>query len=107
MNRNDRETLNKLSKEVFGSSSKWQKLVNDGFVDTMTRDREAMIPSKNGPLQMRTFVDKKLVNRRYTVEEVTQLMLDVLKKRNEDRANAGNPISESISKKIVEEFAVK
>lgn len=103
MNRNDRETLNKLSKEVFGSSSKWQKLVNDGFTDTMTRDREAMIPSKNGP-QMKTFVDKKLVNRRYTVEEVTQLMLDVLKKRNEDRAEEGPLTSEIITNKIVKEF---
>ena len=106
MDRNTRETLNKLSKEVFGSSSKWQKLVNDGFVETFTREREAMIPGKNGP-RMKTFTDEKLVTRRYTVEEVTQVMLDILKKRNAARAEGGPLTSELISDKIVKEFQVK
>jgi len=82
MNRETRETLNKLSKQVFGSSSKWQKLVNDGVAEPHERDREVMVPRGDGSVAKKIFTDKKLVLRRYSVEEVTKLMLDVLAARN-------------------------
>lgn len=71
--------MNRLSKEVFGTSSKWRKLV-EGVPETLQRDREVMIPTKYGPIK-KVFTDKKIVFKRYTVEEVKQHMVDTLASR--------------------------
>lgn len=81
MNRQTREELNTLSKLAFGSRSKWQKLVNNGFSENLERDREVMVPTTKG-LELKTFTDKKYVNRHYTVEEVRKVMTDILNTRN-------------------------
>lgn len=81
MNRQTREELNTLSKLAFGSRSKWQKLVNNGFSENLERDREVMVPTTKG-LELKTFTDKKYVNRHYTVEEVRKVMMDILDDRN-------------------------
>lgn len=78
MNRKEREELNELSKLVFGSSSKWQKLVNRGINEPYERDREVMIPTKNGRFTKKVFTDRKNVLKRYSVEEVRNLMQDML-----------------------------
>ena len=80
-----RQELNQLSKQVFGTSSKWQKLVNDGFPEAYGRDREVMIPRANGEFVKKIFTEKKSIIKRYTVDEVRKLMEDVLESR---RANA-------------------
>ena len=36
--------MNKLSLEVFGSSSRWQKIVNNGVSEPHERDQEVMVP---------------------------------------------------------------
>lgn len=77
MDRNTREELNSLSKEVFGSSSRWQKFVNKGVSEPFERDREVMIPKANGQFVKKTFTDKKSIVRRYSVEEVRKLMVDI------------------------------
>ena len=90
--REQREQLNALSKRIFGSSSKWQKLVNKGHYEVFTRDREAMIPGALG-MKKKTFTDKKSVLKHYTIAEVLQLMLDILKSRtpNVGHAVPGEP----------------
>lgn len=80
MTRQQREELNRLSKEVFGTSSKWQKLVNDGFAEPFERNREVLIPTKKG-IEKKVFTDKKSVIRHYTVEEVHTIMKDLLKQK--------------------------
>ncbi len=45
VDRKIREELNALSKEIFGVSSKWQKLV-DGVYQTVTRDVEEAVPAE-------------------------------------------------------------
>jgi hypothetical protein len=78
MTRNEREELNQLSLRAFGSSSKWVKLVNKGVLEPMQREREVMVPKANGQLVKKTFVDRKNVVKRYTVDEVKALMLQIL-----------------------------
>jgi hypothetical protein len=77
-----RQKLNELSKLVFGSSSRWQKIVNKGVAEPMERDREVTLPDNKGGLKTKVYTDKKSVVRHYTVEEVTQLMEDLLKTKN-------------------------
>ena len=74
MDRKTREELNALSKKVFGSTSKWQKLVNNGVAEPFERDREVMVTTANGQLVKKVFTDRKYVNKRYSVEEVRKLM---------------------------------
>lgn len=82
MTRNEREQLNSLSKQAFGTSSRWAKIVANGTVDKLSRDREVMVPSANGnAIETKVFTDHKNVTRRYTVEEVKTLMEDILAKR--------------------------
>ena len=81
MNRQTREELNQLSKEAFGTRSRWQKLVNNGFAELLERDREVMVPTRKG-LELKTFTDKKYVSRHYTVEEVRKVMTDLIEARN-------------------------
>lgn len=42
--RQEREELNALSKEVFGVSSKWQKLVNKGYSKLITEETTEYVP---------------------------------------------------------------
>lgn len=77
----EKQELNALSKEAFGRSSKWQKLVDEGITEPMEREREVMVPSSSGGLEKKVFLDKKTVLRRYSVEEVRSLMLEILSQR--------------------------
>lgn len=88
-----RQKLNALSKEVFGSSSRWQKLVNTGHLELLTQEVNETVPSDveggeptvqkvNKPILTKTGAQQK-VNKRYTVESVVELMLDIKKKREE------------------------
>ena len=81
MDRKTREELNDLSMECFGTSSRWQKIVNNGVLEPMERDREVLVPQLNGRLVKKVFTDKKTFIKSYTVEEVKKLMLDILEDR--------------------------
>lgn len=96
MDRKTREELNQLSKEAFGASSKWQKLVNRGVPEPYERKREVVIPRANGELVTKTFTDHKYINKHYTVDEVRKVMTDILerKKLANDTLNAIKPSNE-------------
>ncbi len=87
MDRKAREELNEMSKKVFGTTSKWQKLVNKGVAEPYQREREVMVPGANGNLLKKTFTDTKHVKKRYSVEEVRKLMQDELDERQKRVAN--------------------
>lgn len=80
-----KQELNALSKEVFGSSSRWQKLVNSGFADLVTEEVEEVVPAdENGEKGGVELVQKPVLNAsgltqsvttRHTVESVRELML--------------------------------
>ena|ERR1019366_7063550 len=44
--RDQRTELNKLSKEILGSSSKWQKLLERGYFETITEEKEEEVPGQ-------------------------------------------------------------
>jgi hypothetical protein len=77
----ERQELNKLSKEAFGTSSKWQKLITVGVAEPYERDREVMVPTSKGIVK-KTFTDKKSIVKYYSLEEVKKLMVDILESRN-------------------------
>lgn len=87
-----RQELNELSLKAFGTSSKWQKLVNKGRPQRYERDREIVVPSKNGNFEKKVFTDHKVVLQRFTVEEVKKHMMQIL----EDRHNAEKKRLEAI-----------
>jgi len=82
----ERKELDQLSKECFGASSRWQKIVNNGVAETYERDREVLVPRANGEIVKKVFTDQKAVIKHYSVEEVRKLMTDLLEKRKADQA---------------------
>ena len=84
--------LNALSKEVFGASSRWQKLVNKGFTQVVTEESKEMTPTEADP----SVLEEKIVTvpvraksggivsttKRHTVESVYKLMLDLKARRD-------------------------
>jgi hypothetical protein len=80
MDRKTREELNVLSKLVFGTTSRWQKLVNKGFPEPFEAVREVMVP-RGGTVVKKTFKNNKSVVRHYTVGEVRKLMEEILESR--------------------------
>jgi hypothetical protein len=80
MDRKTREELNKLSLECFGSSSRWQKVMDKGVAEPFERDREVMVPTSKG-VEKKVFTDKKSVVKHYSLEEVKKLMHDILESR--------------------------
>ncbi len=87
MERRVKEELKELSKKAFGTSSKWEKLINQGALQPMQRERKAMVVERGRPVE-KTFTDRKNVVKHFTVEEVRQFMLDILKEREEAAAKA-------------------
>src|ERR1035437_203773 len=113
MKRALREQLNLLSKKVFGTSSKWKKLVDKGVAEPYERDREVMVPRANGSFAKKVFTDKKSVTKRYTVDEVFKIMMDVLAARNASKVKPDEVAqievgsAKSESEKALDELAVE
>ncbi len=91
----ERQELNELSRRVFGTTSRWKKILDNGSVDQMEREREVMVPQANGSVKKKVFKDQKGVIKRYTVEDVRKLMLDLLAKHNSEGQEALAKISNS------------
>lgn len=87
MNHELKSEMNKLSLEVFGSSSRWQKIVNNGISEPHERDREIMVPV-NGKITKQIVTDTKNMVVRYTIDEVKKMMEDILEQRKLDLAKA-------------------
>lgn len=71
MKREERLQLNNLSKLLYGTSSKWQKMVNRGEVADLTETLE------DGTVRKYRGIS------RYTVEEVKDLMAELWKEEQE------------------------
>lgn len=87
-----RQELNALSKEVFGASSRWQKLVTNGYSELVTEEVEELVPSdKEGEepklekVRMPALLNgmRQSVMKRHTVESVKELMLKLKTSRDE------------------------
>lgn len=48
LNYQEKQELNKLSKEIFGSSSRWTKLVDKGYRQVITEEVTEYVPAEDG-----------------------------------------------------------
>lgn len=93
----ERTELSDLSKETLGTRSAWQKILNNGIEDLVTRNMEGAIIPLLGPKNTLTF------KTRYpTLEEIKEFMLK-LKAEKEKQEEAEK--LEEIGAKVVEEAA--
>ena len=92
MNRQTREELNALSQEVFGASSRWQKLLNKGYSKLVTVEVLETVPSeKEGEEPQTVKVTRPVLlngvpqstQERHTEESIREAMLDLKQKRDE------------------------
>ena len=83
-----RNELNALSKEVFGVSSKWRTFLKKGASQLVTRKSTETTPGKDGAEDTTREVDvpvltpygaKQFVQKRYSLEEVHELLLSYKK----------------------------
>ena len=82
MTHNEREELNALSLKVFGTSSKWKKLVEKGFYHHYDDTAEKVVPNTlTGRLEKQQFSVPKSVHIRHTNESVKALMEKILADR--------------------------
>lgn len=118
----EKAELNALSKEVFGATSRWQKLVNDGYSRLLTEKVQELVPSEKEGQEGRTVESDAPVKRadgayqsvltRHTVESIRTYMaerkaqLDSIRaamKKNYDDAQA-QKAKEALAMKIHEEL---
>jgi len=123
VDRKTRLELNALSKDVFGVSSKWQKLVEKGYAELITKEvTETVPPEKEGdePTTKTSQVPvltesggKQSIWKRHTVESVREFMLErkktldvlreLLKKQHEEKLAKAAEVEQA--KKLNEENA--
>lgn len=85
LSRKDREELNSLSKEVFGTSSRWQKLVDQGYMKPLTKKVSETVPgAKEGDPATETEIEVldtredgavQMTTARHTLESIKEYML--------------------------------
>lgn len=93
MDRQTREEMNALSKEVFGASSRWQKLLTKGYPKLLTEEVEETVPAEKEGEEpkvikvqkpvLRADGAKQSVQAYHTVESVKEMMLALKVKRDE------------------------
>jgi hypothetical protein len=119
LNRNQREELKALSREVFGAANRWQKLVEHGYQEPLTETATEYVPGeKEGDegtvrqIQVPVKHEGKVpmqVTKRYTVDSIREYMLERKKmlemvreqmKKNQEEAKA----KEALLSKVNEEL---
>lgn len=107
-----RNELNALSKEVFGASSRWHTLLTRGTSQVVTRKSLETIPGKDGEEPTTKEVDvpvltkqgtKQSVIKRYSLEEIHELLLNAKKQRDEIMAQIKQQQAEQAAAKAQEE----
>lgn len=114
LEREEREELNNLSRQVFGSASRWQKYIKGVYIG-QTKQVEEEVPGENGaePTKQTKNVpllgpDRKQVKviKRYTVEEVRNLMLTYKALREQFLENQRKVQAEqAMQKKVQDELS--
>ena len=115
----ERKELDILSKDVFGSSSRWQKLIGKGYDDPVTEEIEETVPSeKEGEEPTKRTVrvtvkangsDKsvKYVRKYHTIETVLAFMVEQKKQLDVLRAAMAKQKAEFLAKMEAEKAAEK
>jgi hypothetical protein len=92
LTKEEREELSQLSKEVFGTRNQWQKIINDGNMELLTKNTVEIIPGENGAPSTTKEITvpilsenghKQFVTKYYTPESAKEYMLTIKKQRDE------------------------
>jgi hypothetical protein len=107
-----REKLNALSKEVFGVSSKWKSILDHGTREIVTETKNETIPGENGApdqteeikIPVKHGTSNKYQTKYYTITEVHEMLLKLKKGRDAqiERYKAAQAQKE-LEKKVNEE----
>jgi hypothetical protein len=112
----ERKELDLLSKDVFGSSSRWQKFIDKGYDELVTEEVEETIPpEKEGEqatvrkLKMPTLLNggKQYARKYHTIESVLEFMVEQKKQLDELRSQIAKQREEAIAKFESEKAAKK
>jgi hypothetical protein len=108
----EKQELNALSKEVFGASSRWQKLVNDGYRKLITKDVSEEVPAtKEGEEPTSRIVQTPVLRAdgahqfetvRHTTKSIKEYMLERKETLNKIRAEIKRQQDEAKAKKELE-----
>jgi len=106
--RAERNALDALSKDIFGSSSRWQKLVDKGYDEMVTEEVEETVPAeKEGEEPTKRMVKvpvtapngtHKFVRKYHTIESVLEFMVEQKKQLDVIRAQIAKQRDELIAK---------
>lgn len=116
IDREEREELNKLSKEVFGSASKWQKFLNNGLKELTQRTVVEVVPGENGAPDTTKQVKVPVLTpngvkqyhiKHFTLETMKEWLLELKTKRDEFMAMIKKQQDEEKAKKEADELAKK
>lgn len=117
LTRTERDELNALSKEVFGSTSRWQKLINSGYPKLLTEKVTELVPAtEEGKEDTTREVDVPVkrangtyqsVLTRYTVDGIREYMLERKKQLDLIRAEIKKRQEEAKVKQEQEKLALK
>lgn len=117
LDKRTRLALDHLSKEVFGASSRWQKLIDKGYTELVTEEVTETVPAeKEGdePTKrqvqvpvLNKFGAQQFVTKRYTIESVMEFMQKHKKAMDELRAKMAAMQEEQRKKKEEAELAEK
>lgn len=85
-----REELTALSKEVFGSTTKWKKILDEGTIELVTRKTTQKVKNAAGIEEDQEITVPVLMNgvrqftsKYFTLETLKEFMLDLKVKRDE------------------------
>lgn len=108
-----RKELDQLSKEVFGVSSRWQKILKEGVQQLLTKTVTETVPGGDGgpdstkTVQVPILTDhgaKQIVTKRFTLEEVHAMLLDYKKQVDAFRAAQKAQREEQLKKQQEEQL---
>lgn len=114
MKRAERKEIDLLSKDVFGSSSRWQKLVGKGYDELVTEDVEETVPAeKEGEEPTKQTIKKpvlangarQLLRKYHTVESILEFMIEQKKQLDVFRAQLQKQKEEFFAKLQAEQAA--
>jgi len=91
LTKEEREELSTLSKEVFGTRNQWQKMINKGHPELITRKVVKDVANEAGEITQEESTEPILTSsgrqqfstKYYTVESVKEHMLALKKQRDE------------------------
>lgn len=117
MTRQERKELDTLSKAVFGSSSRWQKLVTYGHKEAVMEEKEEIVPpdekGEGGgvnmvkvPVAATKSGGVKYVTKHYTEESIKEFLLQQ-KKNLDDLREQINKHQEDMKAQRAEEERIK